>query len=166
MSRSATVELAIATASLQSAPAPGSMSETEHIRLVNLLELAAANGYRFTTPTPLTHQRVLANSARRNGITLRDIAGWNVPFAENAIDPELFSAIDRAGVLQACGPLWRSTVRIASIDNDLFLHSAFPTVQNDAVFFVQIRTVSCVLSGTRCRRRCCNHVARSCVCSM
>ncbi|CAN5885855.1 class I SAM-dependent methyltransferase [soil metagenome] len=43
--------------------------------------------------------------------------------------------MERAGLLEQVGSLWRSTLRIASIDDDVFLHSAYPTVEADAVFF-------------------------------
>jgi methylase of polypeptide subunit release factors len=37
--------------------------------------------------------------------------------------------------LLPCGGLLRSTVRISSIDDELFLHTAYPTLQEEAVFF-------------------------------
>jgi methylase of polypeptide subunit release factors len=95
----------------------------------------ADTGYRFVTPTPLTHQRVLANRAGTCGVTLRDIFGWNLPFDEAALSPELRDLMHSAGVLSSQGGLFASTVRVSSIGNDLFMHSAFPTLQDDAVFF-------------------------------
>ncbi|MBC7415194.1 MAG: methyltransferase [Herminiimonas sp.] len=100
-----------------------------------LLARVAATGYQFVPPTPLTHQRVLANCGRGSGATLRDIFGWNLPFATDAVGPALLEAMASAGALLPCREQWRSAVRIASIDDALFLHSPFPTLQNDAVFF-------------------------------
>jgi methylase of polypeptide subunit release factors len=102
--------------------------------LASLLRSVAATGYRFTTTTPLTHQRVLAHGSPRSDITLRDIFGWNRPFAENAVAPALLLAMERAGVLAAEDNLLRSTVRISTIGNDIFLHSAYPTSHDAAVF--------------------------------
>ena len=113
----------------------GLANSQQATRLDNLLVQVAASGYRFITPTPVTHQRVLANDTRRCSATLRDIFGWNLPFEASILAPALRAAMAGAGVLQPCGDLWRSSVRIASIDDDLFVHSPFPTLQADAVFF-------------------------------
>src|SRR5947208_9135962 len=40
-----------------------------------------------------------------------------------------------AGVLEVAGPLFRSNVRFSTLGDQLFVHSAFPTDQLDAVFF-------------------------------
>jgi len=105
------------------------------LNAARLLEEVAATGYRFTTPTPLTHQRVLARRGHFPGTTLRDIFGWNLPFEASALTPPLLSALTKSGLLRQCGPLLRSGVRISSLGDDLFLHSAYPTLEYDAVFF-------------------------------
>ncbi len=104
-------------------------------QLTRLLTAVASTGYRFITPTPLTHQRVLDRRGTATGTTLRDIFGWSLPFKPAAVSPDLRVLMHDAGVLLPHGELLRSTVRISSIDNDLFLHTAFPTLKNDAVFF-------------------------------
>ncbi|MGJ7610218.1 MULTISPECIES: methyltransferase [unclassified Variovorax] len=100
-----------------------------------VLRQVAATGYRFTTVTPLTHQRVLARRGREPGTTLRDIFGWNLPFEANALPPDLLASMEHAGLARRMGTLLRSTVRIASLGDDLFFHSAYPTVEENAVFF-------------------------------
>lgn len=102
--------------------------------LVNLLQQVAASGYHFITPTPVTHQRVLAQRDP-SGTTLRDIFGWNLPFVPDAIASDLLASMNHAGVLESTGSLLRSTVRMATLDEDIFLHSAYPTTQDTAVFF-------------------------------
>ena len=102
--------------------------------LVELLRTLAMQGYRFTTVTPVTHQRFLTQH-QAPGTTLWDIFGWNVPFHINALSPLLRSLMIEADLLQPCGEFFKSKVRISSLGNDLFLHSAFPTAQSDAVFF-------------------------------
>ena len=100
-----------------------------------VLRQVAATGYRFTTVTPLTHQRVLARRGREPGATLRDIFGWNLPFEAGTVPPELLAGMEQAGIVRRTGSLLRSTVRIASLGDDLFFHSAYPTVEENAVFF-------------------------------
>lgn len=102
--------------------------------LVELLRTLAMQGYRFTTVTPVTHQRFLSQH-QALGTTLWDIFGWNVPFDINALSPLLRSLMIEADLLQPCGEFFKSKVRISSLGEDLFLHSAFPTTQSDAVFF-------------------------------
>ena len=95
-------------------------------------------GYRFITPTPLTHQRVLAHKGVQMAANLRDVFGWNMPFKIATCDGmtrELLAAMRGAGVLHARGDVLQSRVRVASVGDDLFVHSAYPTTQDDAVFF-------------------------------
>lgn len=106
-----------------------------HTALSDLLAEVGATGYRFITPTPATHQRFLANRGRDAAASLRDIFGWNLPFPASLVTPALHAAMQRAGVLGASGNLFRSSVRIANLGDLLLLHSAYPTTQEDAVFF-------------------------------
>lgn len=102
-----------------------------------VLRHLAGSRYRFTTPTPLTHQRVLTHRGSQMATTLRDIFGWNMPFTLtcDAMPRELLAAMRGAGVLQTRGDVLQSGVRVSSIGDDLFVHSTYPTTQDDAVFF-------------------------------
>ena len=100
-----------------------------------LLAYLRRQDYRFTTVTPLTHAHVLARRAGAAGSTLRDLLGWNLPFEKSALPAELVQLLEDADLLEPTGHQWRSKVRVSSIDDALFLHSAFPTEQEDAVFF-------------------------------
>ncbi len=103
---------------------------------LGVLAFAAAQQYRFTTLTPLTHARVLANRDGQAAANLRDVFGWNLPFAVDCMAPELVALMQQADMLAVHREgLLRSTRRIASLEDDLFLHSAFPTTRDDAVFF-------------------------------
>lgn len=115
--------------------ATGAVDTTQTIQLARLLSSVAATGYRFTSITPLTHQRVVAHRGTQAPTTLRDIFGWNLPFAASAMDPALLATMNSAGVLVRSGDLLKSTVRIATVGDDFFLHSAYPTTQDNAVFF-------------------------------
>ena len=114
--------------------------------LLLLLRTLLDSGYHFITPTPLTHQRVLARratSGRGESISLQDIFGWNLPFRGCAITPGMMAQMVQAGVVTTSPPvtsgldnaLFLSTVRVSSLGEDLFVHSPHPTVQSDAVFF-------------------------------
>ena len=103
--------------------------------LAHILDEVAATDYRFTVPTPLTHQRYLASHARTAATSLREVFGWNLPFVPTLLSPGLLDAMRAAGVLHPAGTLMRAGLRVASLGNDLFLHSGYPTTQEDAVFF-------------------------------
>ena len=103
-----------------------------------VLRHLSVSGYRFTTPTPLTHQRVLAHRGPQLAATLSDVFGWNMPFKIATCDGmtrELLAAMRGAGVLQTREEALQSGVRVASVGDDLFVHSTYPTTQDDAVFF-------------------------------
>ena len=103
--------------------------------LALLLRAVRDSGYRFTTTTPLTHARLLAHRADTPAANLRDIFGWNLPFASKRLPSAILSLMQDADVLQERDGGLRSTVRMATVDDDIFLHSSYPTTQADAVFF-------------------------------
>jgi len=96
-----------------------------------------ARDYAFTTVTPETHRRVIANNPLCRDV-LRDVFGWNRSFAIDDLDPVVGEAMQHARVLEAVGQsqaLWRSGIRFASLRGELFAHSAFPTDSSQSVFF-------------------------------
>jgi SAM-dependent methyltransferase len=105
-------------------------------QLKALLSRLAQLGYRFISVTPETTELVTARFQDEPGRSLRDIFGWNRRFLPSALPPDLFALMQEA---QACEPAtggsWRATVRVASVGHLLFAHSAFPTLERDAVFF-------------------------------
>ena len=103
-------------------------------QLAELLRHLKVAGYRFTTVTPATHAAVLARPAPAN-IGLRDIFGWNRWFAAADLHPRLLRLLQSADALEVANGELRSKVRVASLGSQLFLHSAFPTDGDDAVFF-------------------------------
>jgi release factor glutamine methyltransferase len=90
-----------------------------------------AAGYAFVTPTPETHRRVLARGEPAR--TLRDVFGWSKPFARGVVPEELLALLGPELVRE--GKLYRSAVRYSTLGKGLYAHSAFPTVESDAVFF-------------------------------
>ena len=103
--------------------------------LLELLVYLRDAGYEFTTVTPLTQARVLANRRGEDAAGLRDIFGWSMPFKPGLLPAQLLSLLRQAGVVVQTGEMLRSTVRVATLADDLFVHSAFPTTASDAVFF-------------------------------
>ena len=94
-----------------------------------------AQGYRFTTVTPETHRRVNAHAAHQDAQDLRDVFGWNRPFAESVLPREIVDLLRRAGALNHHGERLRSRLRYSTLDGLLFAHSGYPTLEEDAVFF-------------------------------
>ena len=105
-------------------------------RLVHLARLVQATGYHFVTPTPASHARVNARPSAGQARTLRDVFGWSRPFPRNVLSDEIFAALAEAGAIEAAPDgMLRSTVRLSSLEGLLFLHSAYPTISPESVFF-------------------------------
>lgn len=103
--------------------------------LLNLGRGLKESGYRFITPTPLTHERMYRRLGTPLAMNLRDVFGWSMPF-DNDLLPEAFrEELQQAEVIEKHDALWRSTVRWSSLGDLLFAHSPYPTVEADAVFF-------------------------------
>lgn len=103
--------------------------------LKGLLLTLKQRGYDFITPTPATHARVIARPGKQIARDLRDVFGWSLPFAPDLVDATLLSFVRGADMLEQRGDMLRSLVRVSSLDNDLYVHSAFPTTRSDSVFF-------------------------------
>jgi len=96
----------------------------------------AAQGYRFTTVSPATHARVNARAPGLQARSLRDVFGWSRPFAPGLLSADSMDSLQRRGLLApAEDGLVRSRVRFSSVGELLFAHSAYPTLEADAVFF-------------------------------
>jgi release factor glutamine methyltransferase len=94
--------------------------------------------YSFVTPTPETHRRVNARAqrlGRGEAQSLRDVFGWSRPFRRELLPGRLVDLLAQAQALGTDGALLRAQVRFSSLDGGLYAHSAFPTLQADAVFF-------------------------------
>lgn len=103
--------------------------------LLALLQRLSALGYRFTTVTPETHATVLSRRAAP-AKTLRDVLGWSQPFEPSVLPEDIFESLKAADACsQLSSGLWQPKLRVSSLGHLLFLHSAFPTNANDAVFF-------------------------------
>jgi len=108
------------------------MADSACIALLNLLK---DENYRFTTVSPATHMLINGRASNELATDLREIFGWNRPFDESVAGEPLMKLMDCAGLLARDGNLWRSKVRVSSLAQRLFMHSSFPTLQADSVFF-------------------------------
>ncbi|MFD1952581.1 methyltransferase [Sphingomonas arantia] len=102
--------------------------------LLDLSRQLVADGYRHVTPTPETHGRVLARSPDRRAGSLTDVFGWSVPFESGAIPRAIEEALREVGMLDETGAALRSMVRLSTVRDVAFWHSAYPTAGTDAVF--------------------------------
>jgi len=104
--------------------------------LVALAAALRAEDYAFTCVTPATHG--LVNARGGNGVarTVRDVFGWNRPFAAGVLPAPVLraAAAAAAGVLTEHPVGHVSRVRAATLEGLLLLHSAYPTDGADAVF--------------------------------
>jgi methylase of polypeptide subunit release factors len=101
--------------------------------LIELGRLLQLRGYRFVAVAPSTHDRVLRREEASP--SLESIFGWSRPFDREAIDGYLVELLEQADALETEAGRYKSKVRFASIDDLLFVHSAFPTTEPDSVFF-------------------------------
>lgn len=103
--------------------------------LLDLARAVRATGYRFVTVTPATHQRVNARPQNGWARNLTDIFGWSRPFRKEVVPASLFDVMRAGQALVPWQDGWRSLVRLTTLDDELFVHSAYPTVDADSVFF-------------------------------
>jgi SAM-dependent methyltransferase len=103
--------------------------------LLQLGESLKQSGYRFTTVTPATHQRINRRPGNAMATDLAGVFGWSRPFVRNVVGESLFRQMEAADVLSAGVDGFRSVVRWSDLGDELYVHSAFPTDAADAVFF-------------------------------
>ncbi|HEU4520924.1 MAG TPA: class I SAM-dependent methyltransferase [Thermoanaerobaculia bacterium] len=103
------------------------------VRLGRLLEDA---GYRFTTITPGSHARVNRRGGNERARSLRDVFGWSRPFESSLLPREMLQCLIDAGAVRDDNDgLLRASIRFSTDDGLMFVHSAFPTTDEDSVFF-------------------------------
>jgi methylase of polypeptide subunit release factors len=102
--------------------------------LADLLRRLKALDYDFVPVTPATHARIVARPDKQRARTLRDIFGWSLVFARETLPADLFALLERAGAIEPADGGHKSRVRVSRVDAHLFLHSAYPTDEKDAVF--------------------------------
>jgi methylase of polypeptide subunit release factors len=115
------------------------MREIEEIEpdaaLLRLAQALREEGYRFITVSPATHALVNSRPGNALATDLRGIFGWSRPFKADILPPSLFALMRAAGVAVQRDSDWHSLVRLSTLHGQLFIHSAYPTIDADAVFF-------------------------------
>ena len=103
--------------------------------LVGLGSWLRDGGYRFTAVTPATHAVVNARIESSCARSREDVFGWSRPFLHTLLPQSVVELLEAGDALSHEGKLLRSKVRFSTLGEMLFMHSAFPTDDSDAVFF-------------------------------
>ncbi len=107
-----------------------------HEALTALGRSLQATGYRFVTVTPATHRRVNRRPENAWAHDLRGVFGWSRPWRAGVLPDTIAGHLRAAGLAVAEGADgWRAGVRASTIGDRLYFHSAWPTLDEDAVFF-------------------------------
>jgi predicted methyltransferase len=107
----------------------------EQSALVQIGQFLRQQRYRFVAVTPCTHARLHEKKRKPVSRDLRDVFGWNLPFQAELLSSGLISLLEKAGCLLQDGALLKSAIRFATLDDFLFAHSGYPTLDADSVFF-------------------------------
>jgi methylase of polypeptide subunit release factors len=95
--------------------------------------------YRFITVTPATHRRVNRRPENAWAQDLRGALGWSRPWRDGVLPADVEALLQEAGLGEDIDkdgePGRRALVRASTIGAQLYFHSAFPTDDDDAVFF-------------------------------
>ena len=110
-------------------------TEYKQQQLSLLLAYLKMQGYRFTTISPASHEKVNKRPENAMASNLKGIFGWNRSFNADVVEASLFDLMQSAKIVTQVENSWKSLLRVASLKEQLFLHSAYPTTGNEAVFF-------------------------------
>jgi methylase of polypeptide subunit release factors len=108
--------------------------------LLDLGRQLRSQDYRFVTVTPATHRRVNRRAENAWAHGQRDVFGWSRPYREGVLPAELDRLLEEAGLREDAGQSagetgYRACIRASTIGPQLYFHSAFPTSDDDSVFF-------------------------------
>ena len=108
----------------------------EDAALLKLVEFLRADGYQFTTVTPLTQARVNRRQGNQLATDLAGVFGWSRPFHPDALPGRIVTLMRDANALDLNDrDRWRSRIRVSTLGTQLFVHSAYPTEAANSVFF-------------------------------
>jgi SAM-dependent methyltransferase len=93
------------------------------------------SGYRFVTVTPATHARVNVRTGTDDAKSLQDVFGWSRPFRRSLLPRQVLGWLEQGDGLEYEGGLLRSKFRFSTLGDSVYMHSAYPTADPDAVFF-------------------------------
>lgn len=109
----------------------------DHAALAALGRSLQAADYRFVTVTPATHRRVNGRPENAWARDLRGVFGWSRPYGAGVLPEIIDGQLRAAGLAQPADGVagTRAGVRASTIGDRLYFHSAWPTSDEDAVFF-------------------------------
>lgn len=103
--------------------------------LLDLLSQLRSIDYDFIAPTPASQARVLSRPDRAVGSTVADLLGWSLPCDPHLVPASILDALAAAGLLtRRADGLVAARVRVSNVFGRLFVHSSYPTHDQDAVF--------------------------------
>jgi precorrin-6B methylase 2 len=106
---------------------------SRHEALVDLGRHLRSTGYAFQAPTPATIALVNARPENQLAKSLIDIFGWGRAFRTRFVSDGILNMLEDVGAIETSDGHARSLVRYSTLDNLLFVHSAYPTDGDDAV---------------------------------
>ncbi|MDT9597447.1 methyltransferase [Sphingosinicella rhizophila] len=119
-------------------PIHASLPDSDAVRadaiLAELLSFLEDRHYRFVTPTPATHRRVLERPGKDLARDLRDALGWSRPFEKDLLPQRLLELLMEYGWCGSWKGALKFGIRVSTISDRLFVHSAFPTDDPNSVF--------------------------------
>lgn len=101
--------------------------------ILDLLAHLRVESYRFVTPNRGVHAWVRQRANASSEDLLRDVFGWLRPVEPGLLSQRLESALLDADLLRANGGRLSSCIRVSTVGDLLFVHSA-PEAGRDAVF--------------------------------
>ena len=116
-------------------PATSNALLPDPVALEALARQLQADDYHFITPTPVTHERVNNRAGNQTALSMRDLFGWSRVMEPGLLQPSNVDALVKAGIMAAQGGGFKSRIRLSTLDGLLLIHSAFPTTDEDSVFF-------------------------------
>ncbi len=102
--------------------------------LTELGRYLKSSGYQFICVTPESH-RINLRKDLRSGHPLRNLFGWNIPVPRREIPPSVMKWLTKARAYSEQGVKIVSHIRFSTLDQDVLVHSAYPTTSEDSVFF-------------------------------
>lgn len=113
----------------------GVLDDAPRTALLELLEHLRSIHYDFIAPTPASQARVLSRADRQVGTTVADLLGWSLPCRRDDLPHAIVDALDAAGLLtRRRDGLLVAKVRVSNVLGRLFVHSSYPTREQDSVF--------------------------------
>ena len=91
--------------------------------------------YSFITISPSSHEKVNNRVENEFAKDLKGIFGWNRTFSLDILDDFMAHFFHSTDIAIKVEKGWKSHYRVSSLNQQLFVHSDYPTIDEHAVFF-------------------------------